>query len=194
MTGAGARIYDDGRFVLGKAAQNLTYDGSALYLNGFYANVNTFSSLSVIYSGAAVNFAIKDFTGIGEFVQATLQKPTVVGYLTGGVVVQLATATQSMLLIEVSLIISRWNGASWDIGVPIGGTSCTFVTGTDTGLPYPYKTPFSAPYTIPIFAAGTLYRVYPHVVVSCYRLNGSVFNNMSAIYWDGATHLSELKI
>ncbi len=194
MTGAGARIYDDGRFVMGKAAQNLTYDGSGLYLNGFYANQLSALSLAVIYSGAGVNFATKAFTGTGEFVQATLQKPTIIGHLTGGVVMQLATAVQAMIVVAIILRVSKWNGASWDPGVPMAGTSCTFITGTDAAVAYPYKTPFSVPHTITSFTPGTLYRVYPDVAVSCYRLNGTLFANMGNVWLDATTHLLELKI
>jgi len=172
----------------------LAYDGSALYLNGFYANQLSALSLAVIYSGAAVNFATKAFTGAGEYVQSTLQKPTIISILEGGVVVQLAAATQSMLVIAITLKVSKWNGVSWDPGVSIGGNSCTFVTGTDTASAYPYKTPFTVPYTIPSFTPGTLYRVYPDVSVSCYRLTGALFANMANVWMDATTHIAELKI
>lgn len=40
MTGSGAHIYADGKFVTGNSTTNLTFDGSSLYLNGF-ANATT---------------------------------------------------------------------------------------------------------------------------------------------------------
>ena len=52
MTGSGANIYTDGKFVLGSSATNITYDGTSMYLNGNVVgtgniNLNAVSNVSV---------------------------------------------------------------------------------------------------------------------------------------------------
>ncbi len=71
MTGSGTRIYSDGQFVIGNAASNIAFNGTAAYLNGFTssaaysssgsnsvywpANTNTYQEYSSVTSLSSVD-------------------------------------------------------------------------------------------------------------------------------------------
>ena len=71
MTGSGTRIYSDGKFVIGNAASNIAFNGTAAYLNGFTssaaysssgsnsvywpANTNTYQEYSSVTSLSSVD-------------------------------------------------------------------------------------------------------------------------------------------
>lgn len=194
MTGSGAHIYPDGKFSIGKAAQNLTYDGSDLYLNGFYANNNSSYSTSIIYSGAAVNFTAKDFNGVGEFPSGTLQKSSVFCTFNGQLGVKINTATQRMLRIDASLTIEKWDGSSWVSPQTVASLNDTRITGTDTAVAYPFTITIAKPFNIGSFSAGSLYRMYIRAQVTCYSLAGALAAEMTQVYLDGETNFVELKI
>lgn len=51
MTGSGAHLYPDGRFITGNSTTNVVFDGSQMYLNGFtYLLTSSFSSGNVTSS------------------------------------------------------------------------------------------------------------------------------------------------
>jgi len=62
MTGTGAHIYSNGRFVYGNSTTNLTFNGSALYANGFLdASSNAASDATFIFGSGSSALSLQDF-------------------------------------------------------------------------------------------------------------------------------------
>jgi hypothetical protein len=65
MTGAGAVINTGGTFALGNSSTNISYNGSAMYLNGNVvatANVNSNAITNVVYASSASSFYVSSYT------------------------------------------------------------------------------------------------------------------------------------
>jgi hypothetical protein len=110
MTGSGAHVYDDGRFVLGKAAQNVVYDGTDLYLNGFKADASGSLSVGSIYSGAAVSdYNTVTNTGIFSFT-ANTTKALLVGNF--GIDLTLSPSNNTLRTFEVFASIELYDSTA----------------------------------------------------------------------------------
>lgn len=57
MTGSGARIYSNGRFVLGNSTANITFNGTIATLNGFQVNATGSANAVGLFSGLASGYS-----------------------------------------------------------------------------------------------------------------------------------------
>jgi hypothetical protein len=65
MTGAGAKINTDGTFALGNSSTNITYNGSAMYLNGNVVATNNINANAVTISASAFTAGESRNTALG---------------------------------------------------------------------------------------------------------------------------------
>jgi hypothetical protein len=124
MTGSGAHLYSDGRFALGKATQNVVYNGTDLYLNGFKASVEADTGVVSIYSGAAISSyanAGPHFTVL-DFVAET---PTVLIVAKAYVGLDFSAANNTMRTFEVMPTVEVYNvtTATVAFSLPLNGQS-----------------------------------------------------------------------
>lgn len=75
MTGSGARIYDDGRFVFGDADTNISFNGTTMKLNGDIVNTNSIP-LGAISTTVSARGALNKVFGISDSASITTATTT----------------------------------------------------------------------------------------------------------------------
>ena len=111
MTGAGTHLYSDGRFIMGNATTNITFNGTTASINGFSVAANG--------STTTVNFVTNPKVALTSF---TLTTPATVTYGTGGyLTVQSSSATMDSILTDVKFTLETSGGTVVDSG--FGGAS-----------------------------------------------------------------------
>lgn len=62
MTGAGSHLYADGKFALGNSTGNIVFDGTTVYLNGFFQSLETGGTQTDTYNnGTYITYAVHTF-------------------------------------------------------------------------------------------------------------------------------------
>jgi len=111
MTGAGTHLYSDGRFIMGNATTNITFNGTTASINGFSVAANG--------STTTVNFVTNPKVALTSF---TLTTPATVTYGSGGyLTVQSSSASMDSILTDVKFTLE--NASSTVIDSGFGGAS-----------------------------------------------------------------------
>lgn len=163
MTGSGAHIYNDGRFITGNASKNMVFDGSALYLNGI-DNVSVYLN------------PITNWMGAGEVTIATFTVPR-----NGKVIISWQT-TLSLKCVTTAA------GAILNTSIWVKDSSNAVVSNSYSNT-IPIGTPgyYGEPGFKRLSVANTYYSVL-NVTAGTYRLIG--YDNPSSVYDSTNTFIS----
>lgn len=158
MTGSGANIYSDGRFVLGNSTTNLAFDGSTLKLNGNIVNTNSIplGAISTTVSATgAINFTFTSSTSASVTTASTsFPTGTVINCFFTAVKVAAGSGDINLLLnlrLSDNTLVDTFLGQSGLEAVQTMGPTGDKVTATFTGT---YVIPFDGSFKVEAYISN----------------------------------------
>lgn len=158
MTGSGANIYSDGRFVLGNSTTNLAFDGSTLKLNGNIVNTNSIplGAISTTVSATgAINFTFTSSTATSvTTASTTFPVGTVINCFFTAVKVAAGSGDINLLLnlrLSDNTLVDTFLGQSGLEAVQTMGPTGDKVTATFTGT---YVIPFDGSFKVEAYISN----------------------------------------
>lgn len=158
MTGSGANIYSDGKFVLGNSTTNLAFDGSTLKLNGNIVNTNSIplGAISTTVSATgAINFTFTSSTSASvTTASTTFPAGTVINCFFTAVKVAAGSGDINLLLnlrLSDNTLVDTFLGQSGLEAVQTMGPSGDKVTATFTGT---YVIPFDGSFKVEAYISN----------------------------------------
>jgi len=152
MTGSGANIYNNGSFVLGNAATNISFNGTTMKLNGDIVNTNSIplGAISTTVSATgAINFTFTGSTSTSVTTAATtFPVGTVINCFFTAVKVDFGAGDINLLLnlrTSSGTLVATFLGQSGLEAVQTMGPGGDKVTATFTGT---YVIPFDGSFTV----------------------------------------------
>lgn len=145
MTGTGARIYNDGRFVVGNSVSNITFNGTVATLNGF-----TFTAVASNSTGVSL---VLNPAGMHTlFTQGSMEPGTYLACVSGSIDLASSDATVDSIMSSFH-VIGSGPGFSADPRFFIAGA-----TAYNGGAPYPriISSPFSKVMRVTTTSTGTI--------------------------------------